>query len=428
MGDTTTVPSATRSRWTSIALGLWVLLALAVAVKTTANPGVKSVFPKNATHALDWWKGESLYRYTPGLGHFPYLPTHAILLTPFAVLGLAAGGILWTWLNMAVYVIGLRRLIADVLGEPARRREATYLFLAMIGAIRGIWNAQGNAIIIGLFMLAAAALVRRRWWLAAVLMTIPVHMKTWPIAMALLLVLIFPRPMLWRFAVALAAGLLLPFATQKPSVVLWQYHNWLDYMLRISESGGNYRDLRSLLHEFRIPPSPRLWLVFQMMTGLAIAAWCLWIRPKLADRDKVLMLALAAGAAWCMVFGVATEYNTVVVLAPAACWILITSFQDRRGRLLGLACFSVPLVLGAGAVERELVKITRAALLTIPVGSLLCLAWLVRYGARTIEASAFTPPAGKAEPPAVAGCARSPQIESQIAAADGHASPDPRSQ
>ncbi|MCL2330346.1 MAG: hypothetical protein FWC56_03490, partial [Phycisphaerae bacterium] len=86
-------------RWAKI---LWIVVALAVAVKTIATPTIHTVFPKNTAHAMCWWQGTSLYDHIPELGHFPYLPTHAILLSPFAVLGMTVGGIVWTWFNMAV--------------------------------------------------------------------------------------------------------------------------------------------------------------------------------------------------------------------------------------------------------------------------------------------------------------------------------------
>ena len=106
----------------------------------------------------------------------------AVAMTPFALLGNCAGGIVWCWLNIGVYLWGLRRLVRDVLPctwTPIQ--DAAFLALALPGALYSIWNGQSNPLVIGLLMLAASACARRRWWVAGLLLTGPVFLKLRPL-------------------------------------------------------------------------------------------------------------------------------------------------------------------------------------------------------------------------------------------------------
>jgi len=50
----------------------------------------------------------------------------------------------------------------------------------------------------------------------------------YPLAVGLLLVLVYPRQLGWRLAVAVIAGLVVPFALQHPEYVARQYHDWIE--------------------------------------------------------------------------------------------------------------------------------------------------------------------------------------------------------
>src|SRR5262249_49228359 len=143
-------------------------------------------------------------RYRP-LDYFRYPPVFAVAFTPLSAAGLTAGGVLWNWLNLGVYGWGLWRLRRDVLPPltptplPRRERgwgeggrEALFLTVGLLGALRGLWNGQSNALAVGLLLLAAAAVARRRWWAAAGLLAAPVLVKLTPVVLALLLCALWP--------------------------------------------------------------------------------------------------------------------------------------------------------------------------------------------------------------------------------------------
>ena len=66
----------------------------------------------------------------------------------------------------------------------------------------------------------------------ALLLSVAVLFKLWPIAIAGLLCLVYPRQLSWRLAIALAAGFAAPFALQRPAYVMDQYRQWATFQPR----------------------------------------------------------------------------------------------------------------------------------------------------------------------------------------------------
>jgi len=88
------------------------------------------------------------------------------------------GGVLWSLLGIGVFVLSLWRFIRDVApGEWTAARQAVFLALGALGAMRGLWNAQSNALAVGLLLLATASLVQRQWWTAAAVLAASVLIK-----------------------------------------------------------------------------------------------------------------------------------------------------------------------------------------------------------------------------------------------------------
>ena len=330
-----------------LTIGLWLAFGVAVSVRTLLRPETHTVFPVLAASSEHYWNNQPLYaRYQP-LDYFRYPPGFAVAFTPLSCLGLTAGGILWGWLNLGVYGWGLWRLRRDVLpGTWTPPRKALFLALGLLGALRGLWNGQSNALAVGLLLLAAAAVVRRRWWTAALLLAVPVLVKLTPLAPALLLCALWPRKLTARFGLALAAGLLLPFATKAPGVVLHHYHEWLAHLFgSSSERWPGFRDAwtvwlaaRHLLFGDALVlddpmTQPLMYRVLQISTGLAVLAWCLWQQRRGVERRRLVALTLAMGLAWLMLFGPAVEHATYGFLAPVLAWAVVQhATGDRPAR------------------------------------------------------------------------------------------------
>lgn len=425
-----------------LALIIWLILAAAVSVRTLVRPRSHTVFPIFAASVEHWWDDRSLYQLYPPLDHFRYPPVFAVFATPFAVLGLTTGGILWSWLSIAVFLAGLWQYACDVIPSPwTRRRRALFLILGSLGALRGLWNAQSNALIAGFVLLGAAALSRVLssefrvlsaesqhavfrtrnselrtqnwgWWLAAVLLALPVCLKLTPLAPVLLLVALWPRQLTWRLLVVGAAFFLLPFLTRPPDVVLDHYREWIDHLL---ESGSHrwigFRDgwtiwivLRHLLGMepgglCLSEPLDSCWYrLVQLTSAAAVLAWCLWQQRRAERRGLgsrwLVHVTLSMGLAWLMLFGPAVEHATYVFLTPPLIWAVLERRAWPHGRGLILASFTLIMVLGWGAVTRCLAPEWPVVLTALPAGTALFALWLLGYarscGADVRETTALT--------------------------------------
>ncbi|HEY7328349.1 MAG TPA: glycosyltransferase family 87 protein [Gemmataceae bacterium] len=396
-----------------LALIAWLILGTSVTVRTLVSPSKHTVFPIFAGSAEHWWGNRPLYDLYPDLDRYRYPPVFALFVTPFSALGLTTGGILWSWLSIAVLLAGLWLYVRDVAPSMwTRQRLAVFLILGGVGALRGLWNAQSNALIAGFLLLGAAALVRvlsyqsqhsenssrsSGWWLTAVLLAIPVSLKLTPLAPVLLLVALWPRQLAWRLLVVIAVLFSLPFLTRPPDMVLDQYREWIDHLM---ESGNvrwiGFRDgwtIWIVLHHFLcggsggvslLEPMHSSWYHFvQLTAAVAALGWCFWQRRRSVEHAFgprwLVHVTLSMGLAWLMLFGPAVEHATYVFLAPPLLWALLESRAWPLGRGLIWASFTLVMVLGWGAVTRRLAPEWPIVLTALPAGTALFGLWLVGY-------------------------------------------------
>ncbi len=435
--DATTAPESRSSHSLRLALITWLILGAAVSIRTLVRPSHHTVFPIFAASAEHWWGNCSMYELYPGLDRFRYPPVFALFVTPFSALGLTTGGILWSWLSIAVLLTGLWQYMRDVIPSTwSRQRMAVFLLLGALGALRGLWNAQSNALLMGFVLLGAAALARatspslkrkRRlfayasgsdWWLTAGFFAVAACLKLTPLAPVLLLVALWPRQLGWRLLVVMAALSLLPFLTRPPDIVIDQYREWIDHLM---ESGSvrwiGFRDgwtiwivLQHLLGgeagvlSLSDPMDSSWYPRVQLATAAATLGWCLWqrhraVRFTLGPRWLV-HVTLSMGLAWLMLFGPAVEHATYVFLAPPLLWALLDRGAWPHGRLLIWASFTLIMVLGWGAVTRLLTPDWPIVLTALPAGTALFALWLAGYAQSCgTEAERPEPPSGKSPLP-----------------------------
>jgi hypothetical protein len=395
------------------ALLVWLILGAAVTVRTLVRPRDHTVFPIFAASAQHWWHDDALYELYPSLDRFRYPPVFALFVTPFSFLGLPLGGILWSWLSIAVFVAGLFCYVrAAIPSAWTRRREALFLMLGALGALRGLWNAQSNALIVGFLLLGVAALARaverdavdrRLWWLTAFLLALPLCLKLTPLAPVLLLVVLWPRQLAARLLVVSIGIMALPFLTRPPAIVFEHYREWFEHL---HESGCvrwiGFRDgwtiwivLRHLLGlapgpvELGEPMDSACYRWVQLATAAAVLLWCVGQRRRcqrlqLGARWSI-HLTLSMGLTWLMLFGPAVEHATYVFLAPSLTWALLEREAWPHGRgLIGMA-FALIMFLGWGAVTRLLAAEWPIVLAALPAGTALFALWLIGYAATRVK-------------------------------------------
>jgi hypothetical protein len=398
-----------------LAWGTWIALAVATAVRTILSPVQHSVFPIFAGSAMRWWQDRCLYNLYLPLDVFRYPPVFAVLVTPFGALGLRLGGVLWTWTSLGVLVYGLWCFLRDVApGRWVRSRTSVFLVLCALGTLRGAWNGQSNALVVGLLLLAASALARAlspatagdgralaRWWRAAALLAAAVCLKLTPLAPALLLCALWPRQLGWRFAVAVAIGFLVPFLTRPTDMVLKHYEDWLVHLLASGgDRWGGFRDGWTCwlaVEHLAAGGTGRLSLTepihsigyraLQLGSALTALLWCLWQKRRAGRLGLgpawVVHVTFCMGMAWLMLFGPAIEHATYVFLAAPLAWAVVQREEWPGGRGMILSAGAFVFLLGWGVFSRtamELAPESGSLLATaLPLGTMLFILWLFGY-------------------------------------------------
>jgi hypothetical protein len=322
--------------WGQLALLVWAIVLLVVCTRTAIQPRTRSLFYTYASAGADWIDGNNLYYHDDWpsyLDQYRYSPFVAVTFTPLSFLNERFGNVLWRLFNAGVFLGGLWWWLRTVLPDARTNslKAAMYLLVVPL-SLASLSNGQTNPLVIGFLLMATAALQSKRFTLGALFIACACALKLYPIAVGLLLLLIYPRQLSWRLALMLIAAAVLPFCFQWPEYVLDQYRQWFhllgsddrkDFPLHIA-----YRDLWLLFRIGGVPGTPTAW-AFYRGVQLVAAALCagLVVATRWAglSKSRQLTAALMLGCCWMTLCGPATESCSFVQLAPALAWALIAS-------------------------------------------------------------------------------------------------------
>lgn len=360
------------------ARAVWISLAIALALKAVVAPLHHTTYPCFEAGTLCWWGDRDMYDYEVCRYEYRYSPTFAVLFTPFAMLPTWCGGLSWSLLNVGVLYATLRVLVRDIFPTIwSPRQQSLFLLLVAAGTARSLWAGQSNTLVFSLVALGVGAIIRQRWWMAALLLSLPVYIKVWPIAAALLLVACWPRALVARFTVTMMALAAVPFLTRPFAIVLGHYRVWIEALIGPMQVRHIYRDFWTIWETVHPPVDPRAYMLLQLATAAVVLALCLWGRWKFPTDRHALTQLLGLWTAWQLLFGPGTERNTICLIAPLTTWALVASFDARRGRVLTVLAFALTTLFSFGVFERWLQDAFPAILTAIPVGVLLFAVWLV---------------------------------------------------
>ncbi len=309
---------------------LWVVLLLVICVRVEIKPEKNSVVGTYAAGGRRWLESKPLYSGSRG---FVYSPATAALFVPCAVMPAVAGGILWRLLNAGVLLGGVAWWLREGFYRGIPRRLYWLVFLLLLPlSIGNLNNGQVNPLLIGLLMIGIAACHREHWMLAAFCIAVATYFKIYPLAVGLLLALVYPRQFTWRLAFALLAIGALSFVLQKPSYVLEQYRLWVQ--TRLADNRQLYgndiapRDLWMLFRLAHVSIGEPAYRVLQLLSGAAIGGLC-WVGgPGLKNwpEERRLVALFSLVCCWMLLCGPATESATYIMLAPAVVLALVQAF------------------------------------------------------------------------------------------------------
>ena len=348
------------TRWEKVALAVWCAMLLFVSVRVFISPEAKTVYTIFSASGRYWWSGTDLYephRPKTVRDGYRYSPAFAVLITPFAVLPDSIGGVLWRLFGAAVMLVSLVWFAHSVLPQRLSESQLAWLLLLTIPlGVQSVNSGQVNILVVGCMLATLAAVKEERWNLASLCMAVTFLCKLYPLALGMVLIVLYPRQLLWRMPLACAATLLVPFLCQHPDYVVDQYTHWFA-LLRADDRANipaehMYRDLWLLIHLYGLPISRTVYTILQFAAGAGVAALC-WHRQQAGWSQQALLTStLALTATWMMLLGPATESSSYVLLAPSFAWSIVKALQfsawQRRHLLLAgsYALFTVAVVTG----------------------------------------------------------------------------------
>jgi hypothetical protein len=171
----------------------------------------------------------------------------------------------------------------------------------------------------GLLLMTMAAVSEERWNVAALALAGAICCKAYPISLALLLGMLYPRRFAPRMIGALFLLSALPFAFQSVPYVARQYQHWLQAGLnqRYIDGAFVFQDVMYLWQRWATPMRRDDFTLLSIVAGAVVAAATLLRRRRVAP-DVLLESVFGMCCAWMMAFGPATEGPTYVLLAPVA--------------------------------------------------------------------------------------------------------------
>ena len=381
MPEFNTPPRASRPLAGGIAAILWAVVLAVLLLRAGLHPHRPTSLTTYLAGGEAWNELQPVYTNWRG---FVYPPVVAWFFSLLNHLPLALDAILWRLLTAGVFLLGIESLLRSGIFHriPSSSHGLIYLGLLPL-SIGNLDNAQANPLIAGLMMLSVAAFQWEAWNLCALAIGIAITFKIYPVALALLLCLLRPRRLSWRILIWLLIPAIIPFAVQNPHYAAAQYHAWLQG--RMGDNRFEYPmkdaplDLWYLLVRVgRLPVSERAYTALQVICGAAIAALVLLqSRRRLPQRDILANLFLMVSA-WMLLLGPATENQTYVVLAPAACLAAVQSLTCSSCRTRLFALSAVTLLLAAVGRNSLFPHIKSPVEMTIqPIAALLLLAAIV---------------------------------------------------
>jgi hypothetical protein len=380
-----------RLRRILIALYLLAALGDAAGKALAADPGVNRTVARTVAHLLPGrasarldsartrggnfeifrtasrhlFTGEDMYAEYPKehVDRFKYSPTFGLFFAPLAWLPWPVALFLWSALNAMVLFAAVERLLPP-------RAALVALACLHLEVLRGMQNAQSNALVAGLMILAFVALERAQVWRAAAAVALGACVKIFPLAA---LTFALPRRRALRTglcAIAVGTGLLLlPLLVTPPETLAAQFRSW--HGVETSDATQRWFSAMALMHRVTGGDWPN-WPV-QVAATLALLA-PLALRRDRWDEHRFRLLYLCSVLLYVVLFNHQAERASfLIAFTGAAIWFASEPRAPWRTALFAVALVAMPLMstLIPGAVFRT----PSATLLRLTVPSLAI--WLV---------------------------------------------------
>ena len=265
---------------------------------------------------------------------FKYSPTFALFFVPFAWLPWSIALVLWSAVNAFVLFIAIERLL-----PPAE----AYLALACLlpEVLRSMQNAQSNALVAGLIVLAFIAFERERPWRGAAAAVLGGFIKIFPLA-----ALSFAIPRRKTFVagvatIAVAVVLALaPLVVTSPTQLLAQYRWWT--FTESADATQRWFSVMELFHRWFGGDAPN-W-PFQLAGTVLLLAPLALRRDRWRD-PRFRLLYLCSVLVYVTIFNHQAERSSyLIAFTGASVWFVSGERAPMRVVLYAIALLTIPLM------------------------------------------------------------------------------------
>ena len=322
---------------------VWTIFNLVILILVWRDPGASSVVGNYRQAALGWWAGRDIFG--GAIDGFLYLPSFAVLYTPFAILGEPWGDILWRLVSVGALTYAVWHAIRLYL--PARSFEAfgPVLLLILPAGSAALRNGQATTLLLALMLLAAVAVAQQRWWPAAVLLGLALAVKPLAVVLLLLAGALYYRPLAPRLVLCVILVLALPFLRPDPAAAWHLYGLGLDKLLASAAPGPRaWSDITGLLDAIGLSASPVALTGLRLATAAAtLAIGYLALRRQ--DGEIAALDLFALSICYLMLMNPRTEENTYIMFATVMGLfaVLLAQREHRLARSWLLAAFCIAL-------------------------------------------------------------------------------------
>jgi hypothetical protein len=289
------------------------------------------IFRASTRHLLD---DDNLYAKYPTEGdRFKYSPSFALLFAPLAFLPWPLALFLWSALNALTLFVALERLL------PARQAMLA-AGLMLLELLRAMQNAQSNALVAALIILAFVALEAGRTWRAALAVALGASIKIFPLAA---LTFAIPRRRAIRSGVAAAVAglgvLLLPLVVTSPGTLVQQYRWWRD--IEAVDAQQRWFSVMELLHQWTGASFPN-WPV--QLAGVLLLLLPLAVRRDRWTEQAFRLRYLCSVLLFVAIFNHQAERASyVIAFTGATIWFTTSRRAAWQVALFGLAFLTMPV-------------------------------------------------------------------------------------
>jgi hypothetical protein len=280
--------------------------------------------------------GQDLYAEYPAehTDRFKYSPTFALLFVPLAWLPWPLALFLWNALGALLLFTAVERVLPG-------RRATLVMSLLVLELLRGMQNAQSNALVAALIVLSFGMMERRHAWRAAFAVGAGACVKIFPIA-----ALAFAIPRRRTVRTGLAVGVvgvalaLLPLLVASPTELAAQYASWRN--VEAIDVPERWFSIMALVHRVTGAGWPN-W-PFQFL-GTAALLMPLVLGRARWDEARFRLLFLCSLLIYVVLFNHQAERAAyLIALTGATIWYVAEPRARWRTTLYGIAALTIPVM------------------------------------------------------------------------------------